>query len=421
MVKETSFNIIDLHPIILTKIFSYLNLNDLLNLYKVHLKFHKAIKKLVPDKCLVINEELECDDEVQNLENFLSIFGDEVKVLSIEGAEAIAEKLINNYLAGGNVESCELKFFELDQKFIENNLKFFQSLKSLLLIPYCSNYEYVFQVLDIAKQLDMLSLNITNITSINVKRFLNQLTNFQLKKLTLVGVEFYFEDIMDSSPSTSIKELDLYVVQKIDGWFLDHFPNVVSLSLNIEDADRAVFEAIYNHRDLKNLQLEIRSKFCKEIDLFLATLVKFNSLESFRLSIRYFKMDSSMCHKFCEMTNLRELNISGIDTMYFYLLKIVNKLTELRKITISVPHSSNESKSKTVEKLSEVVHIGRNLTTIVINSLRSFEKHHYEEMYAKLTDIRRKQKSESVLRVEVSNGLSSVCFKTGKWVTMIVS
>lgn len=70
----------------------------------------------------------------------------------------------------------------------------------------------------------------------------------------------------------------------------------------------------------------------------------------------------------------------------------------------------------------EFVQAGKNLTKIIVNNLRSFENRDYEQIYEKISEVRRNQKSQYVLtlRIKDTHNHASICFKTGKWIKMFV-
>lgn len=410
MTERCDLNILDSCDDFLTEIFVYLNLRDLLQLYKIHLRFHEAIGNVLLNKCVTVHENWD-DDEIENIENFLIIFGDKVKILRIEESNVLAEKLIKNYLFGGNVKTCELIYFDINEKFIDNNLKFLRSLKSLSLQPYEANYDSVLKLIEMTN-LEVLEVNCSNLDC----KFFGRLSTCRLKRLKVLSGNYLREYVMNLPAFDSIRELDLYARESFYSSFLDHFPNVESLTLNIPQANSTIFNSILNLSNLKCLKLEIRWKLCSEIDPFLISLAKLNNLESFLLHIQHFKFTRSICKTICEMTNLRELDVSAFEIPHLYLQEIGKKLTKLRKISMRPLCCS--SQLETIENLSKFVRVGRNFTTIIINGLRLFKMQHCEQLYDKISKIRRNQEHKFLLNFIITNGFPTVCFETGKWVKM---
>lgn len=175
MAKNQDFNILVLNDDCLAEIFEYLDSIDLLKLYRIHSRFHEAIGKVLRKKCVNIKPYSE---------DFLEKFGDKIKIVKIVNYRAVTE-LIKKYISGGNVEKCELycSGMLLDEELIQENLKFFQSLKSLIFKSHRRTFRWYSDFLEFiraGKNLTKINLHIsTFVERIDYEQLYNKVSEIR--------------------------------------------------------------------------------------------------------------------------------------------------------------------------------------------------------------------------------------------------
>lgn len=428
--KETK--ITDLNTSCLIEIFKKLNNEDLQSLKKARNSFGAAVDFVVRTsnirfkiEAIGINQEQDSQyvKQIRKIKKFLQEFGGTLKRLDIEIDGALMyhvssisyhfQTIIENYCSNGNIKHCSLRNFELSTEYVEENLLFLRSLRSL-------EINYQFSNAELLCLMDFIigsRIEIIKIHSLSFPIQFNILKKIALSRLKAVSIFGSFEGEnfddygdLDIPVNTALKTLILPWFS-FDSAYLPHFPNIKVL-------EYVLYSYPSNHVNdlvkLKKLGLTYNSEEFGEISSVFERLTERNSL-------KYLALDDSYCTEYaevygtfhhsgeedllsrilCKMTNLEELHLETIFWFKNDLPQIARSLRNLKTFCYDPATRFYEIEvHQILPQLLEFVKLAKNLVELTVGiPLKEFSQHFYEE----LVKIRRLQEANNVLYVYITD------------------
>lgn len=303
--------IIDLRTECLCEIFKYLKYTDLLSVQKSHAAFGAAIEGVVSTSnfsFIIRRIDGKCLKELRDIENFLKMFGKQIKRLTIEltSYDSAAhnllcyqfERFIANYCVGGSVKHCVFINFHLRKSFLKELSSFFKSLETLeLRSEMLERYSYWFW-----------------------QYFTNDANDANLKALKIIGDNCHvgpvgLSDIVVSKLETcvlhvpgsftrsttnvllpvnfTLRHLDLGDMHTFDMDELVAFQSVETLNFCMcSNYTPGSLQRILYLRNLKELRFVYKSLDFFKVSSFLAKLADRNQLQSLTLDdTRYARVE----------------------------------------------------------------------------------------------------------------------------------
>lgn len=157
MDKIRKLHILNLNEDCLISIFKYLKFEDFLILYKINSRFNNAIgASLAYHKTEIVFTD---DSNLEQMENFLKLFGKQVKKLNVDSENYQVIEMVNKYCTAGNVKFAKLCPTD-GLGLLNTNNNFFKSLKSLKFnCGSASDDELLYQILDTLNQIEYFELS----------------------------------------------------------------------------------------------------------------------------------------------------------------------------------------------------------------------------------------------------------------------
>lgn len=414
MDKPRELNIFDLNDDCLIKIIEYLDFNDILNLSKINLRFNEAIGASLTKTAVNISNE-----NLGEMEVFLKIFGGQVKHMDILGIEpsnqAQVKELIRKYCNIGKVEHCTLNGLNIKEDFLETNINFFKSLKTLIM-PEQANIEtpIFYRILDTMTNIKYLDVNFSQCVRRDVPTLLSKLVAHQLETLYLLNMSNVTENDINNSPKlNSLNELATDQVL-----FLMCFPNIKKLQFLFFERPSSIFSLspILDLLHLKELSLfSLHEK--PELYSLLSQLADRNALESLTLCLLNtdndeftynafidFEANFDIIHVLSRFTKLKSLNLQANWQLYFRLFYLVEQLPELCHLNIGEHERTFKDMLSINGLICGIIGVAKSLNSLYVRMpdlCNEFNSDIFHQFYKSFSNIRENQSNKALLKVRL--------------------
>lgn len=454
MAKENiPFHILHLNDDCLSEVFKFLDLIDLIELYKVHWRFHNGIQFTVrsPKKEIRLSRDQWLKVEPNSIENFVRKFGQDIACLTIKDCErqTEVEQLINQYCSNGNVQKFSFHSFSISEDFIDNNVNMFKHLKSIILNGIIAGDSEDTLIKLFSMTTAVKDIQIRNMFFIKYylnSALLTKILPHQLESLTFNNFNENLFNGISIHLNTTVKRVKISS-QAIK--VLEFLPNIESLDIKIWNRlENHSFQLILNLKNLTTLNVYIQKfNWTNDVGMdlrsFLVMLQKVNALEKLTLhDFRYYNIVETINeikNSVCKLTKLKRLelhwnfNFAPKISLYLnykqlrdYLFmdedfaeNISSSLKQLREFYYK--NDVLQSRQRIENILSGFVGLTKNLVilTIKIRSIDSEpDEHYYDKLYDKLSLLRQRQNSDEMLVVSIINNCERIEIKKNNWLKL---
>lgn len=400
--EASALKITDLNDDCITEICRYLPADNLYQLHSAHKRFYIPIKNAVPS----IKVEINGEEAEENIEGFLKVFGDQVRILQALNwwNTKIMDffRWMNLYCSKNNVKDCKFTNSYLTKELMNRNSGFFESLYILEfeIIHMKSKHQNIFGTLIKDMRLEKSS---STSSAGSGQTILNELHG-------LMSTWDMSDDGIDKSANFSLVTKLTFLFGTYNYNMLSWFPNLVALDIVIpETFDLSI---ILNLNHLSELTMHLQYIAKEEQDAVISVISTFNTLKSLSLTMNRMESDDNgkTINSICAMTNLEELSLKNALPVHSssdaHLLKIADSMTHLRRFQYE--YDDNEA------ILCEFVRRAKQLRTLSLELMG--EEKEYVDFYEELTSIREEQSNESVLYVRIFEDHPGL--QSNRWVQM---
>lgn len=422
MENNNFLNIFDLSDDCLAEIFKLLETKDFLELYKVHRRFHPAIKSALKKVFIDIGSIDESQNDMEEIENFLDIFGNEIRNLSINALNLepeTVEYLIDRYCADGNVHHCRIDKYKIGKEFVKKNVKFFNSLKSL----------YIYDVKITVPAVKPFLRAIKKIKKLEVANFC-KIDFYLLAKLSsMKAFETYESYACNNLTMAKIDKLPLLATvkkvtlnsSKLSGYLIEQFPNVENLTLVAMSDCESILSPVLRLKCLKKLALLFSARGV--FRAIIAKLAESNTLEHLNIcyDTSHEDNETDVNAILCKMTNLISLILSPVVPNSLKLPELAHNLKKLQRFEIIHPNDNPPDECIDEAALFEFIRLAENLRSLKLDRFLLKDDLTYEQLYERFANIRQTQNSQHVLYVDMlDKNHEPVFMQNNKWVQLTI-
>lgn len=417
--------ILKLNKDCLCEIFDYLDYKSLYNIFKAHKYFRSAVDRIVASKVFTFEISEYENSVVKQMSKFLINFGNRMQGLKIElpahyetDRREIAslmrehiEMLIEACCAKGNIKYFKFKHFKLSKEFIEDNVIFFKSLRSLEMDVTQVYFDDRFLLLPMLDNVKTLQITVkSDDDKEDVNGYLEGINFGQLKMLQLFGFKNHVN--FEKLPiSLTITRLELPNCDCDPSLLVQQFPNLEYLEFGRKEMAYSL-EPLLNLPKLKHLSLIFCESSNKIVRAFLNEIGKRNVLETFKvqkiLSRNYqintnpasetMKNEQMFAEMVFKMTNLRTLSVNGF-TFKYHLEQMALVLKDLERFSLNCIFGKTDVSKELMPKIFKFIGSCEKLEYLTLY-LRE-ENVKLATIYGALVKIRCKQKNQKVLNVSI--------------------
>lgn len=408
---------LELNDAYLISIFQCLDTSDLIQWFQANQRFHEPIRTVLSNRCISISAFSsknfceffdKCGDKIINLNLDVS----NASHLDIEDIEYVIKYCVN-------VKNCRIVGLRLRKDFLVENVKFFKSLKSLLLqdvVIEKSDCEILFRVTR-----ELSEIVFSNFP-LNMSEIIKALGDHKVKVLGLQEEQENNPSECSNEENKALRGIEKLTVSSPNHFvpMIRYFPNIQKLVLH-RDCLWDSLTPIFGLRHLKHLSLCCFSYSEKNLELFFSQLNDFIKLETLYLGITELE-HNTFVESISKISSLEELQFDSKTPFGEYTLQCAHKLKQLRRFRFHDCEMIHRKTELNELALLKFINFAKklNLIEVMISNARDIC---YDEIYEDLMTIVEYNR-EGCLHVNIIdkyNACNQPFIRHNEWLKMTVT